>query len=144
MKIRLVLPVAAFLLSPVLRGAEPAAPSEPDFSAFKTADDFWKQIEKLQQQPTERPKTREESLNQIREWFGTQQAAAEAFVKAFPTDERRWQARMIALRSGIQLRRFAGEPGNPDADRQKLEEIINAPDAPATTKGDDAHRRVCG
>jgi thiol-disulfide isomerase/thioredoxin len=148
MKISLLLPVSAILLSPALYAAEPAATTPPaatksiDFSAFKTADDFWKQIEKLQEQPTERPKTREEMMEQVRNWFGTQQTAAEAFLKAFPEDARRWQARMIVLRAGIQLRRFAGQPSAPDADRQKLEEIINAPDAPATVKGEAAFMEV--
>ena len=148
MKIRLLLPVAALLFSPALHAAEPATTTPPaaskdiDFSTFKTADEFWKQIEELQKQPTERPKTREEAMTQVSKWFGSQQAAADAFVKAFPEDARRWQAGMIALRAGIQLRRITGQPMAPDADRQKLEAIINAPDAPASVKGEAAFMMV--
>ncbi len=137
MKFCLLLPAALLAF-----GLSLAAGDTPDFSSLKTADDFWKKVEELQKEPTERPKTREEMMEQVLTWFGTQQTAAEAFLKAFPEDARRWQARMIVLRAGIQLRRFAGQPGAPDADRKKLEEIINAPDAPAPIKGEAAFMMV--
>ena len=98
-------------------------------------------MEKLQEQPKEQPKSREEAIAQIRNWFGTQQQAADAFVKAFPTDARSWNARMISLRAGMQLRRFGGE-GSIEGDRKKLDEILNSPDAPATAKGEAAFMSV--
>ncbi len=98
-------------------------------------------MEKLQQPPTEKPKSREEALAQIKAWFGTQQAAAEAFVKGFPADPRSWNARMISLRASMQMRRFGGE-GSAEADQQKLNEIINSPEAPATVKGEAAFMSI--
>lgn len=93
-------------------------------------------MEKLQQPPAEKPKSREEAVAQVKVYFITQKAAAEAFVQAFPTDPRSWQARMMALRCGMQLRQFGGASTSPEADQQKLGEIINAPDAPASVKGE--------
>jgi thiol-disulfide isomerase/thioredoxin len=121
---------------PLAAADEKAAPAAAtDFSAFKTADDAWKQMEKLQQPPTEKPKTREEAMAQIKTYFTTQQTAADAFIKAFPKDERSWNARMIALRAGMQMRRY-GVPSSPEEDQKKLNEIVNAPEAPAPVKGE--------
>ena len=53
--------------------------------------------------------------------------------------ERSWQARLmlIALRADMRMRDFGGAPSAiPAADQQKLNEIINAPDAPAAIKGE--------
>ena len=51
-------------------------------------------------------------------------------MKAFPEDPRSWKARLKSMRADMQLRRFTGEAGDPEAERQKLDEIINAPAAP--------------
>lgn len=145
MKRLFILPSLCFAFASATLAADPAAApaaaATPDFSSFKTADDFWKQMEKLQQPPSEKPKSREEALAQIKAWFGTQQQAADAFVKAFPDDPRSWNARMIALRASMQMRRFGGE-GSADVDQQKLNEIINSPGAPATVKGEAAFMSV--
>jgi thiol-disulfide isomerase/thioredoxin len=124
--------------------SDPAPPAAhtPDFSSFKTADDLWKEMEKLQQPPEKKPTTREEAMQQIHEWFTTQKAASDAFVKQYPADSRSWQARLISLRAAMQLRRFSGEATDPAADQLKLDEIINAPDAPAPIKGEATFMRV--
>jgi len=137
------LPLLSLVFASVTLAADPASapPSTADFSAFKTADEFWKQIEKLQQPPAEKPKSREEAQAQVKTYFGTLQSAAEAFAKAYPKDERSWNARMIALRAGMQMRRFGG--GNSaEADQQKLNEIIQSPDAPAPIKGEAAFMSI--
>lgn len=136
MKRLFLLPGLCFALASASLAADPAPSQVPDFSTFKSADDAWKQMERLQQPPTEKPTTREEALAQVKKWFTTQKDAAEAFVKAFPSDTAHiWQARMIALRAGMQLRRFGGE-GTAGSDQAKLQEIIDAPEAPATVKGE--------
>ena len=142
MKTPILLPVIALALSPILQAADtpaakPAA-GAADISSFKTADEFWKHIEKLQEQPKEQPKSRDEAMQMAVGWLGKQQQAAEAFVKAFPQDPRRWQASMLSVRTTAQLRRFTGKPLELEEDRKKLDEIINAPDAPATVKGEAA------
>jgi len=146
MKRLLFVPAFCLTLATVSFAADPApapAPaSTPDFSSFKTADDRWKELEKLQPPPTEKPNTRAEAIKQVTTMFSTVKAAAEAFVKAYPADIRSWQARMLIVRAEMQLRRFAGQPTDPEGDQKKLDEIINAADAPASVKGEASFMRV--
>jgi len=146
MKTPRFLPLLALLLSPALHAADIPAPSpaaaSTDFSSFKTADEFWKHLEKLQEQPKEQPKSRDEAVQMVGQWLGKQQKAAEAFAKTFPEDPRRWQATMLALRASAQMRRFSGQAAVPEEDREKLAGIVNAPDAPATVKGEAAFMGV--
>ncbi len=121
--------------------AKPAAPAA-DFSAFKTADEFWAHFESLQKQPTEKPTSREAAVAQAQAWFGAQQQAGEAFAKAYPADARRWAAKLLALRAAGQLRRLAGQPTAMDEERVRLEEIINAADATKTVKSEAAFLRA--
>ncbi len=141
---RLLLPALFLTLALPLVAADAPAPAAgaQDFSSFKTADDFWKQLEKLQEKPTDRPASREEAIAQLTKWLATQREAADAFVKAFPTDPRSWEARLLSLRAGMTMRKFSGEKSDPAADQQKLDEIINAPDAPAAKKGEAAFMSV--
>ena len=113
-----------------------------DFSAFKTADEFWAHFEELQKKPTEKATTREAALVQAQAWLGAQQHAGDAFGKAFPTDARRWQAKLLALRAGGQIRRLAGQPTVMEDERKRLDEIINAADAPKNVKAEAAFLRA--
>ncbi len=143
MKLSLLLIASVFTAFAALPAAEPAAAApDGDFSAFKTADEFWQHLGVLQRQPTEKPATREEGMAQAQAWFAAQQKAGEAFVKAFPEDARRWPAKLLALRAGLQLRRFNPQPGPTEVERAKLDEIINAADASAQTKADAAFTRA--
>lgn len=143
MKLPLLLSLAAFSGLAAVNAAEPAttAPAA-DFSAFKTADEFWAQIEALQKPPTEKPASREEAMTQARTWFEKQQVANDAFIKAFPEDPRRWQARLLSVRITMQLRRLAGETPSMEEERKKLDEILGAADAPATVKSETAFMRA--
>ena len=60
MKLRHLLPLLALSAAATLPAADapPAAPAA-DFSAFKTADEFWAHFESLQKQPTEKAASRE-------------------------------------------------------------------------------------
>jgi hypothetical protein len=142
MKTRFFLPALALLLAPLVQGADtPAAkptPEAADYSSFKTADEFWKHIEKLQEQPAAQPKSRDEALQMVTEWLTKQQKAAAAFAKAYPEDPRRWSAALLELRASAQMRRFSGKMKVEPEDRQKIEAVINSPDAPATVKGEAA------
>ena len=158
MKLHLILPLVALstvLVPLVALGAvvvtnevpAPAAPSVPakpaaDFSALKTADEFWAHFETLQKQPADKLANREEAMTQAQAWFGAQQQAGEAFAKAFPTDARRWSAKLIALRAGGQMRRLAGQPTDMDAERARLDEIIKAADAPVPVQAEAAFLRA--
>lgn len=113
-----------------------------DFSSLKTADEFWKHLQKLQEEPKQQPKSREEAMAMATAWLGGQKEAAEAFAKTFPEDARRWQARMLALRAGSQMRRFSGQVVVIEEDRKQLAEIIAAPDSPSAIKGEAAFMQV--
>ena len=143
MKLRLLLPLVAFCSLTVLH-AQDAAPAKPaaDFSAYKTADEFWVHFETLQKQPAEKPTSREAAMAQAQSWFGAQQKAGEAFAAAFPKDARRWQAKFIALRAGGQMRRLSGQGTDLAAERVRLDEIINAADAPAQVQAEAAFLRT--
>ena len=110
----------------------PRCVTAPPPADNKEADESWKDLENLQQPPEQKPLSREEGIAQLKKWLEAQKGAAEAFAQKFPSDPRSWQARMIGIRAGMQLRRFTGENGDPAADKKKLDEIISAPDAPAT------------
>jgi thiol-disulfide isomerase/thioredoxin len=122
--------------------SSPDAATAKDAAANKDADNSWKEMEKLQQPPEKKPTSREEAIAQIKEWFGKQKSAAEAFAQKYPSDPRSWQARMIALRADMQVRRFTGAESDPVADKKKLDEVVNAPDAPAATKGEAAFMEI--
>ena len=143
MKLHHLLPLIALSSVHVLQAEDPA-PAQPaaDFSAFKTADEFWAHFESLQKQPTEKPTSREAALAQAQAWFGAQQQAGEAFARAFPTDARRWSAKLIALRAGGQMRRLVGQPTDMEAERTRLDEIIKAADAPVSVQADAAFLRA--
>ena len=126
--------------------AEPTPTSPPapggEVSAANDADEAWKQVEASQKQPTTKPATRDEALAQAQTWFAGQRTACDSFVKAFPKDARRWQAKLLSLRAGLQERRLTGQAVSPVADRTKLEEIVNAADAPVPVKAEAAFLRA--
>ncbi len=155
MKLQPILTALLFTLSLNLPAAEkkkpeapekPAAADEPaktkaeDFSAYKTADDLWKRIEELKAEPKAQPKSQEEMIAVVKAWFAGQRAAAEAFGKAYPQDERRYAAKLIALQAALQLVRLPGaEPASKtsaEAVGQEIDAIIAAADAPADAKGE--------
>jgi len=133
------LAVFAFLVSAARAADSAPTPPKSDFSQAKTADEFWKQVEKLQQPPAgPRPASQEEMRAQLRAWFATQRAAVDAFLQAYPNDSRRWQAKMISLRSGLQIRRLGGGMETLAVDLPILDQIMGDPDAPAPLKGEAA------
>lgn len=121
--------------------APPAAPSA-DLSSFKTADELWAHIEELQKEPKVQPKSQEELIAIVKEWFGNQKAGAEAFLKAYPKDPRRHASKLIELQAGMQLSQIPGaDPASrkSSADVQKeLDAILAAPDATDAVKGEAA------
>ena len=142
MKMLLLFSAILFTLPPALRAADEKAAPAAEQPAAKSADELWKRVKEAQQQPDERPQSQEEMIVIVRSWFGKQRAAAEAFAKAFPADARRHAARLIALQAASQL---AGLPGADPAlkasdaeERQVLDAILAAADAPEETKGEAA------
>jgi thiol-disulfide isomerase/thioredoxin len=144
---RFILPYVLFLLLPLsLIAADEAAPAAAakDSAASKPADEAWKEFEKLKRSLEKKPTSREEAEVVFKEWYGKVKEAAEAFARKFPSDPRSWKARLIAIQSDEASRPFTGQPYLDDlaADKKKLDEIINAADAPTMTKGEAAYEEV--
>ena len=150
MKTRLLFPAVLFTLTLALPAADkkPAPAAEPkaakadDLAAYQTADDLWKHLEELKKEPEEQPKSQDEMLAMAKAWFGKQRAAAEAFGKAYPKDERRYAAKLIALQAAMQLSQLPGadeaqKTGSEDV-MKEIEVILAAADAPEDAKGEAA------
>ena len=141
-------PALAILLSTTAALAadpEPAAPnSSPggEQRLLLPADAAWKKFEESQKQPTTKPTTRDEALDQAQTWLTSQQKAADEFAKEFPKDRRRWQAKLIAARADLQSRRLRGQAEAPTTTRAQLDEIISASDAPTPVKAEAAFMRT--
>ncbi|EDY22415.1 alkyl hydroperoxide reductase/ Thiol specific antioxidant/ Mal allergen [Chthoniobacter flavus Ellin428] len=144
MKSRLLLSLVLLTLSlSTFAAEEQKTVSVPviDFSKVKSADEAWKQVENSQKSPTETPKSQEEAFDQLLKYFLTAQSTAEAFVKTFPADERSWRARLIVLRVALKLREYGIQDPNAD-EQKKLSEILDAPEAPATIKGEASFMKL--
>jgi hypothetical protein len=109
---RTILAVCGLALAAVsARGQSPApAPSAspeesgtaqptPDFSQFKTADDLWAEIEKMDQEPGD-PNASPEAVIALLQRLT---AATTEFQSRYPKDARRWDAKLIALKYGAML-----------------------------------------
>ncbi len=144
MKTRLLLPalILGVTFAPLQAAEPPPAAPTVDLSSYKTADDLWKHLEALQQPPAEKPATREAAIALARTRYTEQVAVGAAFNKTYPTDQRRWAVRMIALRAEMQLRRITGQPTDTVAERARLDEIINAAEAPTPLKAEAAFTRA--
>ena len=151
MKLRLFLPLALLAFSIAAQAADKEPDSAPaakpaakaaDLSTFKTADALWKHIEDLRKEPDVQPKSREELIAIVKEWFGNQKAAADAFVKTFPEDSRRYSAKMVSIQAAHQLSQIPGANGaakaNPADVTKELDAILAAADAPEDAKGEAA------
>ncbi len=134
-------PIAAAAKPAEVSAADPAAKTD-DLASYKTADDLWKHLEKLREQPKVQPKSREEYLNIIKTWFGNQKAAADAFAARYPKDPRQLGAQLCSLQATTQLARMPGaEAGTkPDPAKQSalIAEILASPDVPEEVKGEAA------
>ncbi len=122
----------------------PTAPAANGSEAAqeRDAEEAWQQVEAAQKQPTTKPTTKEEALSQAQTWLAAQRTVCDAFAKNFPKDSRRWQAKMISLRAGLQEGRIVGKAPAFADERVKLDEIIKAADAPLPVKAEAAFMRA--
>ena len=156
MKNPLIRPILAALFTcsiqaapPEKEPAKPAAASEPkasteavDLAQFKTADDLWNYIVKVGVETPPQAKTREESIQILQSWLTRQQTAAAAFLKKYPEDAHRWDAKIVALMTATQLQNFGGPPLDPAASLKEVETVLAAPDATPATKAEAAYLHV--
>ncbi len=113
-----------------------------DFSTFKTADEFWAYVEKVGAEKPPRAKTREEFTQILQSWLTRQQTAATAFLKKYPQDAHRWDAKVVELMTAQQLQNFGGAPLDVVASLKTTEEILAAPDAKPSAKSEAAYLHV--
>ena len=128
-------PLARLIAEAVDTAATAAAASDLDFSQYKTADEFWAAVQRLTEPPQGRPDSPEDGLRRMREWFGRQRTAANAFIKAFPNDARRYEARMIDVGVRIQLSRI-GDRTVKLPEPAELQEVLSAPEASENARGE--------
>ncbi len=124
--------------APTANPAEKGAAKSEDLSTFKTADTLWAHLAELRKEPHVQPKSREEMIAIVQDWFGKQRAAADAFVQKYPADSRRWEAKMVGLQATMQLSQIPGGAAKVNADEviKEIDTIVAAPDASADTKGE--------
>ena len=148
-KTPLILPLLAALIACPIQAAPPEkAPEKPaaaeavDLSQFKTADEFWSYIVKVGAEKPPGTKSREEFIQVLQSWLERQRDAADAFLKKFPDDAHRWDAKVVELMTSLQLQQFGGKPVDPVAGLKVVEAISAAPDAAADTKSEAAYLSV--
>ena len=110
-----------------------------DPAAFKNADEFWARLESIRQRSAQHDRTSAAVAASMRQWL----EAARAFIKAYPQDPRRWDAKVTAITIQMQLAQFPGgdsAAATPKAD--ELTAILEAPDATASAKGEAAYLQV--
>ena len=124
--------------------AEPKAPAAEtvDFAKFKTADEFWDYIVKVGAETPPNAKSRDDFMQTLQSWLTRQQTAADAFLKKYPDDARRWDAKVVLLMTATQLQNFGGKPLDPAAGMKELEAILAAPDATPGAKMEAAYLHV--
>ncbi len=136
----LLLATTVLVVSPASMHAQTAAPAtgaapSAETAQSNTADDLWRQIQELKKGPAQQPKSKEEFAGYLRKL----DAAAQDFSKRFPSDPRRWDAKMLdAQITGPSRGGVCRVP--PQSRPTKMEsvakEIVSAPDASAVAKGD--------
>ena len=140
-------PLLAVLLTCSLQTA-PADPAPEklaapvDLSQFKTADDLWTYLLKVGGETPPRANSQEEYIHILQSWLERQRVAAEAFLKKFPEDARRWDAKVVALMTAIQLQKVGGLRVDVVAGLKDADAILAAPDAIASVKSEAAYLRV--
>jgi thiol-disulfide isomerase/thioredoxin len=110
---------------------KPATPKLADrLAEFKTADELWGHFTRLERGPRGQGTTPAERAAAFQEFVTDLRATAELFAKKYPTDPRRWEARLTADRL---TQRVAN--AKPQAEIEKLyRETAAAADAPADIK----------
>ncbi len=109
-----------------------------DLSQFKTADELWGHIQKLQQGPQEQPQSREEAMKVASDLLLQMDAALAKFLESYPKDARVWDVKLMQVHAGLSRAFLQGKPPGQEEKNvaeKKLREIVAAKEAPATAKG---------
>lgn len=103
---------------------------EDKLAQFKTADELWAHFQNLQRGPRSQGNSPEERAKVLQEFVIELRATAERFAATYPTDPRRWEARITAARLTQKL------PGpKPKEDVEKLyQDALTGSDTPNDIK----------
>jgi len=106
-----------------------------DFSEFKTADELWLHIRQMRQEgPSEQGRTVEEHHAIVKNFIGQIDTALAEFCRRFPTDARRWDAKLMRDEHERVLAGLDGRPYDLAAHEKTYQEIAAATDASVETK----------
>jgi peroxiredoxin len=125
-------PPPAKLASPAPSPVKATPPPKPEdkLAEFKTADELWAHFQALERGPRGQGTTPAERAKAFQEFVIDLRATAELFAKKYPTDPRRWEARLTADRLTQKVAN-----AKPQAEVEKLyREAAAAPDAPMEIK----------
>jgi len=110
-----------------------------DPAAFKNADEFWAHLEAIRERSAQRDRTSAQTAESMQQWL----KAALIFIKDYPQDARRWDAKVIAMTIQMQLAQFpGGDSKGATPDPKELAAILDAPDATAAAKGEAAYLQL--
>jgi thiol-disulfide isomerase/thioredoxin len=108
-------------------GTTPAVAGLPQ---FHSADDLWAHIEALEQGPATPSPSPQDVMALMRQLS----SSAAEFQTRFPTDPRRWQAKLIALQYNTMLASAENREPDPAQIEAELKAVAAAPDAPTAAK----------
>jgi thiol-disulfide isomerase/thioredoxin len=128
-----ILPVLSLAQTP---GA--AAADTTDLSQYQTADALWMHIQDVKKGPSVRPATPEQYKAVITGVVTQLAAGAAEFVKRYPDDPRKWDARLIAIEMAGAINNIEGHP-NRWALTAQLQALAGEPEAPAAIRGQARH-----
>ncbi len=108
-----------------------------DLSEFKTADELWLYITKMQQEgPGEHASTVEQHRAIVKEFLGEIDTALVEFGRRFPADPRRWDAKLSRIQvAGLQAS-LDGRAYDMAGDETVLKEVAAASDASTESKSE--------
>jgi thiol-disulfide isomerase/thioredoxin len=137
---RFLFVIGCFCAAGCLAAAEAEKPaatnSALNLSEFTSAESLWAYIEKQQDGPTTQPKTREEAHRIFSDYLNGLEASTSEFVKRYPQDVRRWEARLMRCQAQMGLASLQKTTVHTPERETELKEIASATDAPAKARTD--------
>jgi thiol-disulfide isomerase/thioredoxin len=114
------------------KASEKASDKADDLSQFKTADEAWAHIKKLEKGPEKRPESKEEYVAYLKQM----QAAFSDFITRFSSDSRRFEAKLENAQLGYAIANMSGSSTNQQAIIDVCKEILAAKDVPEEPRRD--------
>jgi len=128
-----LLPIASPAQTPA--AAAPAgATNAPALSQYTTADALWMHIEDVKKGPKTRPATAQEYQTVINNMVAQLYGSATEFLKRYPDDPRKWDARLLQIETGNALNGMQGQTNDLELHAQ-LQELASQTGASSEVRG---------